>query len=108
MAPPHVAADPFLQLGKSAGPGRLLEQSVVQVLRAVAAGSANNDSRTVLVPLEDGPWTDAQLSTNLSGDRYLALCGELRMSESHGIEYHGNAEGSTALTGFSSRTLSSA
>jgi len=53
MAPPHVASDAVSQLRQSAGPRRLLEQSFVQIFRGVAAGSANHDLRTVLVPLQD-------------------------------------------------------
>lgn len=55
----------------------------MDLLRCIAARLSDDDSIAVIVPFENRPWTDAQSLPDFGGNRNLALCGELRVRESH-------------------------
>jgi hypothetical protein len=55
----------------------------MNVLRAVAPCTANDDLAILFVPLEDRAGTDAQLLSNLRGHRDLSLCRQPGMSYRH-------------------------
>ena len=65
----------------------------MDVLGTEAAGTADNDPVTILLPFEDGARADAELSANVHGDRDLPLRGKLGVRDCHTSYYQGNGIG---------------
>src|SRR5947207_2797802 len=62
----------------------------MHIRRCMTARTPDDNSLAILVPLEDGAWTDTQLLPNLGRHGDLTLGGELRVGERHEKSYHGN------------------
>src|SRR5262245_6456956 len=79
---PDVARDAFLQLRCAARLRRPLgKERPVHVLERVAPRPPNDDGAVLVVPLEDGAWTNAEPSSDLRWDGYLALSCHLGMRD---------------------------
>ena len=75
----HATADRLLQLFRAFRFRSIAKESMVDIFRGVPADSSDHDMIVFLFPLEDGTWSDPQLSPNLGGYRDLALRCELRL-----------------------------
>jgi hypothetical protein len=71
-----VSRDPLLELLEGSALGRLLEQGPVNVLRAIAARTPDDDPLILFVPLQDRTRTDAELPEDFLGHGDLSLRGE--------------------------------
>ena len=68
----------------------LTEQGSMNIQRSKAGRASNDDVFAVLIPLQNGPWTDAELSPDVRGNGNLTLCREPRLSQRHTSYYQGN------------------
>jgi len=78
MAVPCAPPYPFLEIRQRSRLGRLLEQGLVDLLRAVTASSLDDDLVSLLFPLEDRARANAEPPPDFRGHGDLALCGQLR------------------------------
>jgi len=84
MAPSDVPSDSFLQLLQRPRLGSALrEQRPVHVFTGVPTSATHYDLSILVVPLENGSGTDAQLSADFGRHGDLALGRELRLRECH-------------------------
>src|SRR5262245_25508368 len=82
-APLDVLPNALLHVREGPGTRRRCKDRPMDVLRRIAPCPANHDLFTVIVPLNDGPWTDPEFPANLGGYGHLTLRGELRVSQRH-------------------------
>jgi hypothetical protein len=91
MTPLDVPPDPFFQVWERSGlrwPG---EDRVVDLLGCMTACPSYNNLTAFIVPFQNRTWANSQFLADLRRNRDLALRGELRVSQSHKLDYHGNA-----------------
>ena len=55
----------------------------MNILGGVTTEAPHHDSLAVVLPLENRPWPDAELATNLGWHRNLTLGGDLRFNKRH-------------------------
>jgi hypothetical protein len=91
MAFLDVPADPARHLFDGSVSWRIREQGSVNIFRRVSSRLPDDDSAALLVPLEYRARSDAESMADFRRDRDLALSGDLRMSQRHTADYHGNA-----------------
>jgi hypothetical protein len=71
----HVFSNRIINVGFSLLGHLLRKERGVNVHRRIPSCSANKHAIIVLIPFEDGAWTDAELLANLGRYLDLTLCG---------------------------------